>query len=474
MKKILTIFSFSLLTIGITTAQSRLWGTCEFGGSKTWGTIYSADEPGTNFHKVYSFDSLNGAHPVGNLVLARNGKLYGVTLEGGYGDSCVIYSFDTITYEVKNVHDFFIHPQTGYGAFSGLTAANDGKLYGITNGGGIYDWGVIFSFDPSDNTYKDIHNFNDSTGASPSGKLLQSNNGKLYGMTPYGGKYNNGVLFSFNPIDSSYSDVYDFNLTTGGYPDGGLLEANDGKLYGVAPNGGNNIDTSISKYGYGVLFSFDPSNNIYTDLYNFDMIHGLGTPITLIQTSNNNLYGLASGGADSSGVLFSFDINTNTYTDVFDFPYRSGFYPGQSLTQLSNEKIIGTSLLGGANMNGYTFSFDITNNTFTKLMDFDSLIGEHPSGDILETGNIDYHCSCVLEAVMNIYPNPANTTITINQFGDFYNMHILNVLGQDIYNETITGFHSTLDVSNWSNGVYICKLSNNKTSIQGKFIIQKP
>jgi uncharacterized repeat protein (TIGR03803 family) len=41
-----------------------------------------------------------------------------------------------------------------------LVLANDGKLYGMTSGGGIHEAGVIFSLDPASNAYTLLKEFN--------------------------------------------------------------------------------------------------------------------------------------------------------------------------------------------------------------------------------------------------------------------------------------------------------------------------
>ena len=67
-------------------AQSRLWGTCRTGGTTGQGTIFVANADGSGLHTVYNFINATGAFPLGNLCLANNGKFYGVTQGGGIGD----------------------------------------------------------------------------------------------------------------------------------------------------------------------------------------------------------------------------------------------------------------------------------------------------------------------------------------------------------------------------------------------------
>ena len=91
--------------------------------------------------------------------------------------------------------------------------------------GGANNFGSVYSFDTVGNEYSDVQDFDSANGASPFfNTLMQAKNGKLYGMTVYGGADNNGVVFSFNPADSTYSKLVDFNGANGKNPNGTLLE----------------------------------------------------------------------------------------------------------------------------------------------------------------------------------------------------------------------------------------------------------
>ena len=48
--------------------------------------------------------------------------------------------------------------------------------------------------------------------------VLQASDGKLYGMTPQGGKNDGGVIFQFDPSSSSCVTKFDFGVKNGLYP----------------------------------------------------------------------------------------------------------------------------------------------------------------------------------------------------------------------------------------------------------------
>ena len=63
----------------------------------------------------------------------------------------------------------------------------------MTIHGGSHDDGVIFSFDPASSTYIKLMDFDSTNGASPNGSLIQAVDGKVYGMTAGGGSSGVGV-----------------------------------------------------------------------------------------------------------------------------------------------------------------------------------------------------------------------------------------------------------------------------------------
>src|SRR5690348_2724214 len=379
MKKFL-LSTLYLLTCMFYTKAQTLYGTTLNGGTGGAGTI-NRYVPATNDLTVAkSFESLDAYNPYQtNFIEASNGKLYGMTVYGGSSDAGVIFSFDLSSSTYTKLKDFD-YTNGGY-PYGSLVQASNGKLYGMTVSGGSSGNGVIFSFDPSTSTYTKLKDFDYTNGGSPYGSLVQAGNGKLYGMAAYGGNGGYGVIFSFDPSTSTYTKLMDFDNTNGGSPYGSLIQAGNGKLYGMTYQGGTN--------NTGVIFSFDPATSTYTKLKDFDYTNGSYPYGSLIQASNGKLYGTTGyGGSSDAGVIFSFDPSTSGYTKLKDFDFTIGSNPHSNLIQASNGKLYGLTVYGGNDYQGVIFSFDLSAATYTKLKDFDgSSDGGNPYGSLVQASN---------------------------------------------------------------------------------------
>ena len=356
----------------IQATNGKLYGTA-LGGSDQRGILFSFD-PVTNTQvDLNDFKSPNGYAPQGGLVQAANGKYYGVTPYGGTGVWGTIFSYDAATNTQANLYNF--NGANGSNPLSSLVRASNGKLYGRTFYGGSSDDGTIFSFDPATNTQAKLFDFNyGSSGAYANGSLVQAGNGKLYGMAQAGGSGGLGTIYSFDPTGNTFAKLFDFNGTNGGIPYGSLVQAANGKLYGMTYQGGANDS--------GTLFSFDPATNTQAKLIDFNTVRGAYPTGSLIQASNGKLYGMTYGGGSGNyGVIFSFDPSSNTFFKLFDFDNTRGAYPFGSVTQASNGKLYGMTWGGGSKDKGVVFSFDITSSAFAKLQDFNGSNGASPYFD---------------------------------------------------------------------------------------------
>ncbi len=340
-----------------------LYGMTYLGGAYGAGVIFSYDPVTTTYTDLLDFQNRiypMGAYPMGSLIEV-NGLLYGMTAGGGAGGVYgygVIFSYNPATSTYTDLLDFDNGSDPMGASPSGSLIEVNGVLYGMTVGGGAYGAGVIFSYNPVTNTYTDLLNFNDGSdpmGAQPGGSLIEVN-GILYGMTTAGGLYGFGVIFSYNPATYTYTDLLDFDNGSdpmGAYPKGSLIEVN-GLLYGTTFLGG--------AHAYGVIFSYDPATHTYTDLLDFNNLNAPkgAKPYGSLIEVNGLLYGMTTeGGASGFGVIFSYDPATSTYTDLLDFNNSSapmGAYPYGSLIEV-NDLLYGMTYRGGANNYGVIFSY---------------------------------------------------------------------------------------------------------------------
>ncbi len=109
---------------------------------------------------------------------------------------------------------------------------------------------------------------------------------------------------------------------TGSDPFAGLLQSNDGNLYGTTSSGGAN--------DFGTIFRMDGNGNV-TVLHSFTGSGASGTgrvpEASLIQGSDGNFYGTAAlGGANDFGTIFRMDGNGNVMVLAFLFGQRRKRY----------------------------------------------------------------------------------------------------------------------------------------------------
>jgi len=358
------------------TNNGKLYGMTSAGGANYYGVIFEWDPLTDVFTKKYDFDGKeNGGYPIGSLLQADNGKLYGTAYFGGANGHGILFEWDPITDKFTKKMDF--NEENGSKPHCTLIKSTNGKLYGLTPFGGTYNQGVIFEWDPVTNIYIKMVDFNGiEKGRNPFGSLMQASNGEIYGMTNYGGVNDDGVLFEWDPMTNIFIKKVDFDvIEKGWYPSGSLMQATNGKLYGMT--------AGYDRYGYGsnyagkelygTLFEWDPATNNYLKLIDFNgKEKGLNPHGALIQTDNGKLYGMTNeGGASNCGVIFEWDIETNAYTKKIDFNHSfNGHNPYGPIVQSNNFKLYGTTYKGGTNGYGVIFEWDTRANTYTKKFDF--------------------------------------------------------------------------------------------------------
>jgi uncharacterized repeat protein (TIGR03803 family) len=358
-------------------AQSKIWGVTNKGGSGTIGTIYSTDNSGANQVLLHEFIANNpGSIPVGDLMEFNN-KLYGFTSEGGSFNNGLLFSYDLINQQYTVLFQFD-GPLNGSNPKGKLMMANNGLLYGLTSKGGLYNGGVLFSFDPSLNTFTKLHDFTFVSGIEPDGGLVEQTIGELYGVTFRGGVNDKGVIFKFTIAGNSYQNIFNFNTLNGENPRGTLTKTPNGYLIGLTTNGGLN-----SK---GVVFGYRVSSSTFTKHADLSATSG-GNPegSLLFNPLTDKCYGLtAQDGANNQGTLIQIDTSGASFLKLYDFVQLTGGHPKGNLTLGAGNKLVGNTYDGGPANYGSVFTINTngTNYSSTGIYDFFG-VGANPFGGLL-------------------------------------------------------------------------------------------
>jgi uncharacterized repeat protein (TIGR03803 family) len=252
----------------------------EFGGVARIDTSM----PDTNsLSLLYSFSATSdGYSPVTGLALDGGGNAYasghgisanlpfvagavfGTTILGGDltcnpPNGCgTVFKVDASGVETTLWR--FAGGDDGLNPAGGVVFDAAGNLYGMTNGGGLYDQGTVFKIDTA-GTKTILWNFLGSDGGffdgdGPLGTLALDTTGNLYGETAGGGDNNGGTVFELSPSQAgSWTESILYSFPGAGTPEGqsgNLIIDSAGNIYGTTIGG------ITSTPPYGEVFKLSP------------------------------------------------------------------------------------------------------------------------------------------------------------------------------------------------------------------------
>ncbi len=256
---------------------------------------------------------------------------------------------------------------------------------------------------------------------------------------------------------------------------GGYLSIND-----------NHLLTSLSPLGN--LTSINGGLGIFDDnqLTNLTGLEGLtsisdvlaigGNPTLTSLTGLNNLTSIGGG----------IELTTNyNLTDVTGMNNVTSV--GGDIRIVANKSM--TNLIGFNNINaGSICNLTITDNDMLSNCAVKSICDylANPNGTVTIQYNftgctsqyeVEDACAALLvepiitESLLTIYPNPTSNKIIIetNTTGD---LSVLNIGGKQLLQQKITEPKTQLDISTLPSGVYVVRLTNDKTAQVGKFVKQ--
>ncbi|HMG92693.1 MAG TPA: choice-of-anchor tandem repeat GloVer-containing protein, partial [Chryseolinea sp.] len=78
-------------------AQQMLWGAASEGGAYGPGVIFKTNVDGSSLEVKKSLQAIPGRSPLyGRLIQASNGKLYGMTFQGGGALKGALFEYDPV------------------------------------------------------------------------------------------------------------------------------------------------------------------------------------------------------------------------------------------------------------------------------------------------------------------------------------------------------------------------------------------
>jgi uncharacterized repeat protein (TIGR03803 family) len=260
----------------------------------------------------------------------------------------------------------------------GLLIDAAGNFYGITNGGGTHNLGVVYELSPAGNgkvTETVLYGFTGANGdgAYPIGDLVFDGAGNLYGVTTSGGVNEGGTVFELSPPTeqgSAWTEtvLYRFqNSPDGASPVAGVILDASGNLYGTTQFGGISVP-GCERSTCGVVYELTPPSApgaSWTEsvLYEFQGFPDGSQPMSrLVFDGAGNLYGTtyAGGALYGQGSIFqlappAMQGQSWTETQIHSFGPPNGCLPEAGVVIGAKGALYGTASACGTGNNGSVY-----------------------------------------------------------------------------------------------------------------------
>lgn len=271
-----------------------------FAGGKGAGAVARLTPAGV-LSTLYSLagNGSEGLSIIGPLMQASDGALYGTAYLGGEEGLGTLFRL-TLDGTFSILHHFGGGQPNAILPYTGVTEGPDGQLYGTTLRGGTPDAGVVYRIGVDGSGYTVLHEFGGSSGIHPEGTLVLAADGMLYGTTALGGENNRGTIYRIStagavevlyhfPALGRFSENGQPVNATGANPRAGMMIGADGNFYGTAHKGG--------EFGFGTVFRLTPAGEL-TVVHAFSgPSFGGATPLSsLTQDAEGNIYGTTEAG----------------------------------------------------------------------------------------------------------------------------------------------------------------------------------
>lgn len=323
---------------------------------------------------IHIFHGPDGGQPTANLISDAAGNLYGTAIEGGAGNSGVVFELspnssgkwkETVLYSFSGFKD-------GNSPFAGLTMDGAGNLYGTTSSGGNPSCtastgacGVVYELSHKGaHKWKEtvLHAFSGNDGAYPVSGVTLDKTGDVFGATEQGGgtssscgggcgvvyelvrgsgKWTESVLHAFNPLqppDGEFPEsrlIFDAHGDLFGTTFEGAGPTSSGCVYELVPMGSGQWKESIVQ-------AFLPQDNGDGQFPSGD----------LVMDAAGDLFGTTSEGgtpsSESAGVVYMLTAGTWQENVLLDFDSSAeGIRPEGGVIRDGSGNLYGTTEFGG-------------------------------------------------------------------------------------------------------------------------------
>ncbi len=243
---------------------------------------------------------------------------------------------------------------------SDLLLANDGNIYFVSASGGKR-YGAVGKLTP-DGTLTAHYAFasEGTESVSAFSGLIQANDGHLYGTSFLGGADGAGTAFRVT-LGGQYTLLHSFGVsrTDAALPYAGLVQAPDGRLYGTTMRGGDNDN--------GTIFRLNLDGSDFAIIHQFNVSNGDHPQGRLIVGSDGDLYGTTlQGGSGNRGTIYKIST-AGVFTSLYSFPSLSAFNtdgvainttganPRSALLLAADGNYYGTAYQGGPGGHGTVY-----------------------------------------------------------------------------------------------------------------------
>jgi uncharacterized repeat protein (TIGR03803 family) len=320
-------------------SDGNYYGTTSSGGTANDGTIFRLT-PAGKLTTVHSFaGGAEGCTPTGGLSLNNTGLLVGIASGCGASGGGTIFR-STLNGTVIVMHTFTPategYNNTNCSGRAPIQRASDNFFIGSNCYGAAFGYGSVWQL-AQNGRFTVLHSFNETWADGLYGiDIAMAADETIYGITNQGGIGNTGTIYKITP-SGAYSTLYNFSAQAhdGNQPEG-IAIGPDGGVYGVTYYGG--------QFNQGVVFQFLNSKfKILHHVYS-GIVHEGGNPFSRPVIDAG---GVIWGNTYNSGAIFKVTTK-GVYSTVYMYGTGDGVDPDGALVLAGND-IYASTRFGGVN-----------------------------------------------------------------------------------------------------------------------------